>query len=235
MHAHRYSGHALLQSSTMNEIIQKLTVVALPFIFAITMHAAAQGFAARYFGDKTAEAQGRLSWNPAKHIDPLGTIVYPLILIALRSPFLIGYPKPMPINYGNMRKPKADMAWVALAGVMANFVMAFLWLVLKELLHASNVQETFFFVAMANAGVTINVILFAFNLIPLPPMDGGRIVFSLLPHKYAWQYAKIEPYGFYIVLLLAFTGILGFWVIPVQSIAAAALYILISPLHFFLN
>jgi Zn-dependent protease len=220
----------------MNEIIQTIAVYALPVLFAITLHEAAHGYAAKYFGDKTAYMLGRVSLNPAKHIDPFGTIVLPIVMFAATaatgSPFLFGYAKPVPVNFGNLRNPKRDMVWVAFAGPAANFVMALCWLLLLMGLQASHVGETFF-LEMANAGVLTNLVIFALNLFPLPPLDGGRILVGLLPHKYAYKVARIEPYGFIIVMILATTQLLfSFWIGPLMFFAEKILQLIISPLNF---
>ena len=212
-------------------MIQTLAVYALPVLFAITLHEAAHAYAARYFGDNTAYALGRMSLNPIKHVDLLGTIVIPILLFFMRSPFLFGWAKPVPVEFGRLRNPKKQMAFVALAGPLANLVMGFGWLLLLVLLSAWGDVDAFF-VRMARAGVEINLVIFAFNLIPLPPLDGGRVMTSLLPNRYAWQFAKLEPYGFFIVLGLAFLGVLKYWMLPVMSLANAFLLLLISPLTF---
>jgi Zn-dependent protease len=223
----------------MNEIIQTIAVYALPVLFAITLHEEAHGYAARYFGDKTAYMLGRVSLNPAKHIDPFGTIVLPIVMFAATaatgSPFIFGYAKPVPVDFGKLRNPKRDMVWVAFAGPAANFAMALIWLLLLVALQASHVQETFF-VAMANAGVLTNLVIFALNLFPLPPLDGGRVLVGLLPHKYAFKVAKLEPYGFFIVMILAMTNLLfSFWIGPLMFITEKILQLIIAPLNFLLN
>ena len=218
----------------MNSLIQTLAIYALPVLFAITLHEAAHAYAARYFGDNTAYAQGRMSLNPIKHIDLLGTIVIPILLFLMRSPFLFGWAKPVPVEFGRLRNPKKQMAFVALAGPLANLVMGLGWLLLLVLLRAWGGVDDFF-LQMARAGVEINLVIFAFNLIPLPPLDGGRVMTSLLPNRYAWQFAKLEPYGFFIVLGMAFLGVLKYWMLPVMSIANAFLLLLISPLTLLLR
>ncbi len=218
----------------MNELIQTFAVYALPIVFAITLHEAAHAYAAKYFGDTTAYAQGRMSMNPLKHIDPIGTLLIPIVLYFVGSPFLFGYAKPVPVNFGNLRNPKKQMAFVALAGPLANLVMALMWLLLIIALHAFNSSEEFF-MRMAQAGVLTNLVIFAFNLFPIPPLDGGRIMTSILPHKYAYKFAQLEPYGFFIVLGLMFLNVLHFWMGPVMGIAKAGLLLLVSPLTFFLN
>ncbi|MBC7404567.1 MAG: site-2 protease family protein [Cytophaga sp.] len=218
----------------MNEIIQTIAVYALPLLFAITLHEAAHGYVAKYFGDMTAHSQGRVSLNPVVHIDPLGTIVIPALLYMIGSPFLFGYAKPVPVNFGNLRKPKQQMAWVALAGPAANLVMAFLWMIFVIVLHVIGVEAEFFF-KMAQAGVSVNLMLFAFNLFPIPPLDGGRILVSLLPHKYAFKFAQIEPYGFFIVMALAYMQALRFWMAPMMFVANTFLGVLIFPFTFLLG
>lgn len=219
----------------MNEIIQTIAVYALPVIFAITLHEAAHAYAAKYFGDSTAYMMGRMSLNPVRHIDPLGTLVLPVAMYLVTSgAFVFGYAKPVPVEWGNLRKPKRDMAWVALAGPGANLVMAFLWLVLAIVLRAAHIDEPFF-LRMAQAGVWINLLILAFNLFPMPPLDGGRVMTSILPHKYAYKFAQIEPYGFFIVLGLVFLKLMHYWIIPVMAVAEAALLLMITPLNIILN
>jgi Zn-dependent protease len=223
----------------MNEIIQLIAVYALPVLLAITLHEAAHGYAAKYFGDSTAYMQGRVSLDPFKHIDPFGTIILPIVMFAATwhtgSPFLFGYAKPVPVDFGKLRRPKRDMVWVAFAGPASNFLMAFLWLVLLIVLQASQVDGTFF-LSMANAGVLTNLVIFALNLFPLPPLDGGRILVGLLPHKQSYQVAKIEPYGFFIVMLLAMTQVLYLvWLGPIMAISVTLLNLLTSPLKLLLN
>jgi Zn-dependent protease len=194
----------------MNELgmVQRIAIYALPVIFAITLHEVAHGFAARHFGDMTAYREGRISLNPARHIDPVGTLLIPAITLFVGG-ILFGWAKPVPVNFGRLRRPRRDMLWVAAAGPAANLVMAIFWaLVIKF----SPMFPGFFALPMAfmgAAGVMINVVLMVLNLLPLPPLDGGRIMVSLLPQKLAWQFAKIEPYGFIILLVLMFTHVLG--------------------------
>ncbi len=189
-------------------VIQKVVIYALPVIFAITVHEAAHGYAARYFGDMTAHNAGRITLNPLKHIDPFGTILLPALTIMLGG-ILFGWAKPVPVNFGRLRNPKKDMLWVAAAGPASNLVMAILWaLVIKFSLDVSEM----FAVPMAlmgKAGVAINIVLMVLNLLPLPPLDGGRIAVSLLPHNLARPFAQLERYGFIILIVLLFTGVLS--------------------------
>ena len=217
----------------MDEIIRNIAVFALPVLFAITLHEAAHAYAARYFGDNTAYAQGRMTLNPMSHIDLFGTIIIPVALY-LTSGFVFGYAKPVPVQFGNLRNPKRDMAWVALAGPGANFVMAVMWLVFGLVLTALNVSEDFPH-KVAQAGIVTNLLIFAFNLFPLPPLDGGRVLTSMLPHKLAFKFAKIEPYGFFILLALLYFNVLSFWVQPVMWLGAAAVQLIASPLTFLLS
>jgi Zn-dependent protease len=219
----------------MEDIIQKIAVFALPVIFAITLHEAAHAYAAKYFGDATAYMQGRMSLNPVKHIDPIGTILIPVVMyVATSGAFLFGYAKPVPVEWGNLRKPKRDMAWVALAGPGANLIMALMWMILSIVLRGAGVEEAFF-MQVAEAGVWINLLIFAFNLLPIPPLDGGRVFTSILPHQYAYKFAQIEPYGFFIVLGLLFLKLLHYWIIPVMAIANIALQLITTPLTLFLS
>lgn len=218
----------------MNEIIQTIAVYALPVVFAITLHEAAHAYAAKYFGDLTAYAAGRMSLNPVRHIDPVGTVVIPLVLALVGSPFLFGYAKPVPVDFSRLRRPKKDMLWVALAGPAANLAMAFGWMVMFYVLGYAAMNERFFS-EVARAGVVVNLMLFAFNLFPLPPLDGGRIMTSLLPNRLAFSFARIEPYGFFIVLALALLSLLKYWMLPVVAAANALLLVLISPIKFLLT
>jgi Zn-dependent protease len=217
----------------MDELIRNIAVYALPVIFAITLHEAAHAYVAKYFGDNTAYAAGRMTLNPKSHIDPFGTIVIPTLLY-LSTGFVFGYAKPVPIDFSRLRHPKRDMAWVALAGPGANFVMALLWLVFAALLAYFQVQEAFPH-KVAQAGVLTNLLMFAFNLVPIPPLDGGRVLTSILPNKLAYKFARIEPYGFFIVLALIWLKLLGFWVYPMMAVAQLALNLIASPLNLLLS
>jgi Zn-dependent protease len=205
-------------------LIQKIAIFALPVIFAITLHEAAHGYVARYFGDTTAWMLGRVTANPLKHIDLVGTIIVPLtILVASKllggGALLFGWAKPVPVNFSQLRRPKQDMLWVAAAGPGMNLIMAVFWALMIQLgLALGNGFASTPLVLMGAAGVFINVILMALNLIPLPPLDGGRIAVSLLPRKAAWQFSKLEPYGLFILLGLLFTGLLGMILWPLISL-----------------
>lgn len=216
-------------------IMQTVAIYAIPVLFAITVHEAAHGYAARHFGDNTAWMLGRITLNPLKHIDPLGTIAMPLLLLfATSGAFLFGYAKPVPVNFGQLRHPKRDMIWVALAGPGANVVMAVMWVVFGYLMVAAGVQERFF-LEMARAGLLVNLVLFALNMFPLPPLDGGRILVGLLPLRQAMTVSRIEPFGFFIVLALVLTGILGtYWLRPLMNVTAGVIELLLSPIRWVL-
>ena len=193
------------------QILQTIVIWAIPVVFAITLHEVAHGWVANLLGDPTAKRLGRLTVNPVKHIDPLGTLILPL-LMALTTNFIFGWAKPVPITWENLKKPKRDMALVAVAGPGANLVMAIFWVFLLKLSLAignSHLHE------MARAGVLINVILIALNMLPIPPLDGSRIVSSFLSGRLAWYYSRIEPYGFIILIVLLITHILPFLMFPI--------------------
>ena len=184
----------------ISQSLVQISVLALPVLFAITLHEASHGYVARHFGDLTAYQAGRISLNPLRHIDPVGTILVPLVMF-LTSGFLFGWAKPVPVDFGRLRHPKQDMLWVAIAGPASNLFMAILWIMIAKLaLSSSGGTVAAWFLAMAQAGITINVVLMVLNLIPLPPLDGGRVAVSLLPHPYAYRFAKIEPYGMFILI-----------------------------------
>lgn len=188
--------------------VQKIAIYALPVIFAITVHEAAHGFAARFFGDMTADRAGRITLNPLKHIDPVGTILLPALTLLVGG-ILFGWAKPVPVDFSRLRHPKRDMLWVAAAGPASNFVMALFWALMIKFSVTSPSVYSEPMALMGQAGVMINVVLMVLNLLPLPPLDGGRIAVSLLPNHLAYKYAQIERYGFIILIVLLATGILG--------------------------
>ena len=199
----------------MDSLISALAIWALPVLLAITLHEAAHGYVARHFGDPTADLAGRITLNPLRHIDPVGTLLVPASILALSSLFgaggiLFGWAKPVPVNFSRLRNPKADMLWVAAAGPFTNLLMALGWAILFRIaLVGEPGAYTVPLLKMADAGMQINAVLMVLNLLPLPPLDGGRIAVSLLPHHLAWRFARLEPYGFPILLVLLFTGVLG--------------------------
>lgn len=215
----------------VNDLIQTVLIYALPVLFSITVHEAAHGYAARYFGDYTATMLGRVTLNPIKHIDPIGTILMPLLLyFSTSGAFLFGYAKPVPVNFGNLRRPKRDMIWVALAGPASNFLQAIGWALVLVALVATNTDERFF-LEMARAGILVNLVMWAFNLFPLPPLDGGRILVGILPTKAAMTVSRLEPFGFFIVLALVLLGIVGtIWLRPLMDIGYSVINALIAPL-----
>jgi len=216
-----------------SNLIQTILIYALPVIFAITVHEAAHGYVARHFGDDTAEVMGRVTLNPMKHIDPIGTILMPLMLyFATSGAFLFGYAKPVPVNFGRLRHPKRDMIWVALAGPVSNFIQAILWAVLFIVLVAAGFDSKHFFIQMAQGGILVNLVMWAFNLFPLPPLDGGRVLAGLLPSGQAQMFlARIEPYGFFIVMGLVIAGVVStYWLRPLMDVGYFVINLLITPL-----
>lgn len=215
----------------IGHLIQTVSIYALPVLFAITVHEAAHGYAARHFGDSTAWMLGRVTLNPLKHIDPMGTILMPLLLyFATSGAFLFGYAKPVPVRFGNLRHPKRDMVWVALAGPAANLVQALAWGAMLYLLQVAGIAEPFF-LKMCQGGVLVNVVMFAFNLFPLPPLDGGRILVGLLPYRQAELVSRIEPWGFFIVMALVIAGVVStLWMQPVMALTFALLDLALTPL-----
>ncbi len=218
----------------MENLIQTLAIYALPVVFAITLHEAAHGYVARYFGDPTAWQQGRISLNPLRHIDPVGTVIVPVVILALTKlagsgGFLFGWAKPVPVDFSRLRYPKRDMLWVAAAGPGANLAMALGWALLLKL--ASVVPETGYtmpMMEMARAGIDVNVILMLLNLIPIPPLDGGRIAVSLLPVAAAVRYARLERFGFFILLALLFSGLLDVILYPMIRLSVGVIRTLFS-------
>ena len=212
-------------------IIQTIAIYAIPVLFAITVHEAAHGYVARHYGDNTAWMLGRVTLNPLKHIDPLGTILMPLFLyIATSGAFQFGYAKPVPVRFDRLRHPKRDMIWVALAGPVSNLIQALFWGALLYVLLGLGVSEPFF-LQMCKGGVLVNIVMFAFNLFPLPPLDGGRVLAGLLPRHAANALSRVEPYGFFIVMALVVTGIVSsLWMRPLMNATYGLLEVLLTPL-----
>ncbi|MGP1715900.1 MAG: site-2 protease family protein [Methylophilus sp.] len=206
--------------------IQKIAAYALPILFAITVHEAAHGYAAKYFGDLTAERMGRITLNPFKHIDPFGTILLPALSVLLGG-VLFGWAKPVPVNFANLRRPKKDMLWVALAGPASNFVMAIVWGLILARIEFFPPSAQDFLAQMSVAGIQINLVLMVLNLLPLPPLDGGRIAVSLLPMKAAIAFSRIERYGMLILIALLFTGILSMILSPALRFFQQLLMVLV--------
>ena len=216
----------------VGSIIQSIAIAALPVIFAITLHEAAHGYVARHFGDPTAWQAGRISLNPLRHIDPVGTLLVPAVIlitsyVAAGSAMLFGWAKPVPVDFGRLRQPKRDMLWVALAGPATNLFMALVWALLFKLawltapsLYSQPLAE------MSVIGININLVLMVLNLIPLPPLDGGRIAVSLLPYRLALPFSRLERWGFPILLLLMFTGVLGELIWPIVALFKGFIVIL---------
>ncbi|MFO1234939.1 MAG: site-2 protease family protein [Rivihabitans pingtungensis] len=194
-------------------LIQKISVFALPVIFAITGHEAAHAYAARHFGDNTAYLEGRMTLNPLRHIDWIGTVLLPLVCVAVGG-FIFGWAKPVPVRFGNLRHPKRDMLWVSAAGPGANLLMAVLWALMFKLALGMNNDYTEPLALMAQAGMLINVMLMALNLLPFPPLVGGRMLMRVLPNRQAWQLSRLEPYGMWILIALMFTGLLSLLMNP---------------------
>ena len=213
------------------QLIQTITLYAIPVLLSITIHEAAHGYAARHFGDNTAYMLGRVTLNPFKHIDPIGTVLMPLLLyIATSGAFLFGYAKPVPVRFGHLRHPKRDMVWVALAGPGSNLIQALLWGVLLYLLQIVGITEPFF-LEMAQGGILVNVVMAVFNLFPLPPLDGGRILVGLLPYRQAMAVSRIEPWGFYIVMALVLAGVVSnLWMRPLMRLTYQLIDLLLTPL-----
>lgn len=220
----------------MPELIQTVLIYALPVIFAITLHEAAHGFAAQRLGDNTAAMMGRVTLNPVPHIDPLGTVLMPLLLyFSTGGALLFGYAKPVPVRFDRLHHPKRDMVWVALAGPASNLLQALLWGVMLYVLLGSGLSERFF-IEMCKAGMLTNVVMFAFNLFPLPPLDGGRILVGLLPWRWAVLLSRVEPWGFYIVMALVITGVVNaLWMQPVMDLTLALIKQILSPLSFLIR
>lgn len=207
----------------INQIMQGLAVGAIPVLFAITLHEVAHGMVARHFGDRTAEMLGRLSLNPIKHIDPMGTIVVPAILFMMGG-VLFGWAKPVPVAFGNLRNPKRDMIFVALAGPAANILMGIVWALILKLVFLFGAQEALageFLISMCRIGILINTLLAAFNLLPIPPLDGGRVLRGLVSESIGYYLDRIEPFGLIILVLLMMSGLLWVLVSPLMALVQA--------------
>lgn len=212
----------------ISALLIDIVIFAIPVLFAITVHEAAHGYAARYFGDPTAAALGRITLNPLAHIDLIGTIVIPIgLLILTQGAFAFGYAKPVPVNFARLRHPKNDMLWVALAGPAVNFVQAFLWALLLVIGVKCGILNEYF-IKLTQVGISVNLVLCVLNLFFIPPLDGGRILVSLLPYKLAVMLASVERYGFFIVIGLLWAGILSkFWIVPLVTAASGLINMLI--------
>ena len=204
-------------------IIQKICAYALPIIFAITVHEAAHGYAARYFGDMTAHYLKRITLNPFKHIDLMGTILLPALTVMLGG-ILFGWAKPVPVNFSNLRNPKKDMMWVALAGPASNLIMAIFWTIILVQINLFPEQAELFLRVMCLAGIQINIILMVLNMLPLPPLDGGRVAVSLLPYPWSGYLAGLERYGLIILIFLLFSGVLGKILFPLVNLSQSIIF-----------
>ena len=201
--------------------LETIVLWVVPVVFAITLHEAAHGYVARLFGDRTAELLGRITLNPLRHIDPVGTIVVPALLYLTAGPqYIFGWAKPVPVNFGNLQHPKRDMLWVAGAGPFANFVMAFVWMLVLKLSVVDGAWPSQGVARMAQIGVSVNLVLMALNLLPIPPLDGGRIAVSLLPQRAAMVWARLEPFGLFVIVALMFTPFLGELIRPIRDAGA---------------
>lgn len=214
-----------------SSLIQTVAVYALPVLFAITLHEAAHGYVAKLFGDNTAYAMGRVSINPVRHIDPIGTIAVPLLLYFMTNgQFVFGYAKPVPVVFERLRNPRWHGMWVALAGPGSNVLQAFLWALVTVGLLVARVQEPFLS-QMAQAGVLVNLVMAAFNLFPLPPLDGGRVLTALLPQRLARTVSRIEPYGIFVVLALVAAGVITrVWMQPVMGALRSLVLLMLQPI-----
>ena len=204
-------------------IVQKISAYALPILFAITVHEAAHGYVARYFGDMTAHYMNRISLNPIRHIDPLGTIIFPALTLMLGG-ILFGCAKPVPVNFSNLNNPKKDMFWVALAGPAANFFIAIFWTILLARINLFPDDAELFMRVMCLAGIQINIVLMVLNLLPIPPLDGGRIAVSVLPYPWSSYIAGLERYGFFILIFLLITGLLGQILMPLVMFSQSIIF-----------
>lgn len=214
-------------------LIETIALYAVPVVFAITLHEASHGYVARIFGDHTAYMLGRVTLNPLKHIDPVGTVIVPLALLLLSKlagggGFLFGWAKPVPVNFGNLRNPRRDMLWVAAAGPGANLVMAILWALALKWLVSWGAAGSASGLLMAKVGISVNLVLMALNLLPVPPLDGGRIAVSLLPLRAARVWARLEPYGLFVIIGLLAFGLLDDVMGPLLRLAEWLLHTLLG-------
>lgn len=203
--------------------IQYFAISIIPVLLAITVHEASHGYAAKFFGDKTAFFLGRITLNPLKHIDPIGTILIPGVLLLLSAPFLFGWAKPVPVNFANLHNPKKDMFWVALAGPGSNFLMAIIWTILFGIFQSLQLSSSVFLIGMAQVGIVINLVLMLLNLLPIPPLDGGRIAVSILPNPWSYRLANIERYGMFILIFMIMSGLLSAILLPLLRFFQGAL------------
>lgn len=205
--------------------LEAIVLWGVPVVLAITLHEAAHGYVARQFGDRTAESLGRVTLNPVRHVDPIGTILVPAVLMLMKAPFLFGWAKPVPVNSANLRHPKRDMIWVAAAGPGSNFAQALAWAFAYA---AAIATDSGGFARMAEIGVQVNLVLMALNLLPVPPLDGGRIVAGVLPEAFARAYSRIEPFGLFIIVALLVARVLDDLMLPLVRAAAALIGMILS-------
>ena len=220
----------------MPDFLQTVLIFAIPVVLAITLHEAAHGYAAKALGDPTAYLLGRVSLNPLRHVDLIGNIAMPIgILLLTQGQFLFGWAKPVPVQFGRLRNPKRDMIPVAFAGPAMNFLQAFCWGLLMLGLISFELEQSIAF-KICQAGILANLIIFCFNLLPLPPLDGGRVLVGLVPTKLAIQISRLEPFGIWIVLALLLTGVLGtYWMLPAMEFSRAILQLLLMPFSWLLS
>ncbi len=215
------------------ELLRTISIYTLPVLFAITLHEAAHGYAARHFGDHTAEREGRITLNPLAHIDPIGTLLMPAAIFVLSAgSFLFGYAKPVPVSFGMLRNPKKDMVWVALAGPGSNMAQAVLWASTLAVLVSLGYGSSDFLVEVSKAGIFVNLLVAVFNLLPLPPLDGGRVLVGLLPMRPALLLSRVEPWGIWIVLGLMLAGVLtSLWIRPLMEAGFQLVQLITWPLR----